>query len=126
MAVVDFKCGYCNSTFGSSDEMYRHVCAAKQAHTIPPNATETVLEEAQRIVLGARRDDYGTPLENHSRTAALWNAYIGSSIHVLTARDVCMLNILQKVSRDRHCPKRDNLVDIAGFALNAAMCSETT
>lgn len=30
-----------------------------------------------------------------------------------------MLNILQKISRDQHAPKLDNLVDIAGYAENA-------
>ena len=83
--------------------------------------TETVLEEAARVVDGPRREDYGHPAENHERTAAFWNAYLlGRS--VVSARDVCMLNILQKISRERHAPKRDNLVDIAGYARNAEMC----
>lgn len=83
----------------------------------------TVLEEAAQIVDGPRRETYGDPKENHARTAALWNAYLTSGPEfVLTARDVCMLNILQKISRDRHCPKRDNLVDIAGYARNAELC----
>jgi len=63
--------------------------------------------------------DYGAPLENHTRTAALWSAYLGITI---TARQVCMLNVLQKVSRDAHSAKRDNLVDIAGYARNAELC----
>lgn len=79
----------------------------------------SILEEAARIVDGPRRADYGTPLENHGRTAALWSAYLGVPI---TPRQVCMLNVLQKVSRDAHAPKRDNLVDIAGYARNAELC----
>jgi len=71
---------------------------------------------AQRAVYGARRHDYGTPKANHTRTARLWSAYLGVPI---TARDVCMLNVLQKVSRDRHRAVADNLVDIAGYAENA-------
>lgn len=46
----------------------------------------------------------------------MWSAYLGKKI---SARDVCMLNILQKVSRDLHGQKFDNLVDIAGYAENA-------
>jgi hypothetical protein len=33
-----------------------------------------------------------------------------------------MLNALQKISRDCNAPKEDNLVDMAGWALNAEMC----
>lgn len=84
-------------------------------HTVAP---ETVLAEAARVVDGPRRDDYGTPSENHGRTAAMWSAYLGVPI---TARQVCMLNILQKISRDAHAAKRDNLVDIAGYVRNAEL-----
>ena len=83
--------------------------------------TETVLEEARRVV-AERRASYGSPAKNHAMTAALWSAYLGVPV---TPRDVCHLNGLQKVSRDRTgTPKRDNLVDIAGFAENAQMVEE--
>jgi len=80
---------------------------------------ETVLEEAARIVDGDRRADYGHPADNHRRTAAMWSAYLGVGI---TPRQVCMLNALQKIGRDAHRPKRDNLVDLAGWARNAELC----
>lgn len=75
----------------------------------------TVLDKASAIVDGARRESYGTPRENHERTAAMWSAYLGV---VITARQVCMLNILQKVSRDAHRSGEDNLIDIAGYVRN--------
>lgn len=80
-----------------------------------------ILTEAQSIVDGPRRDDYGHPAVNHGRTAALWSAYLGVEV---SARQVCMLNILQKVGRDAHREKRDNLVDIAGWARNAELVGE--
>ena len=80
---------------------------------VNPQNRKTVALEAYDLVHGARQDAYGTPQDNHGRTAALWGAYLG---HPITARQVCMLNILQKISRDTHAPKRDNLVDIAGYA----------
>ena len=79
----------------------------------------SILSEAEAIVGGARQADYGTPLANHSRTAALWSVYLGITV---TPRQVCMMNVLQKVSRDANAPKRDNLVDIAGYAENANLC----
>ena len=83
------------------------------------NEEQSICAEAHRIVHGARRESYGHPRDNHSRTAALWSAYLGVPI---TARQVCILNVLQKVSRDAHRPGRDHLVDIAGYAENAQLC----
>ena len=82
-----------------------------------------ILKEAARVVDGPRQESYGHPLRNHARTAALWSAYLGVTI---TPRQVCMLNSLQKISRDANRAKRDNLVDLAGWARNAEMVSEPT
>lgn len=82
----------------------------------------TILHEAAQIVDGDRNEAYGDPDGNHGATAALWNAYLYRRYHyvaTLDARDVCMLNVLQKVSRDAHWRQRDNLVDICGYARNA-------
>lgn len=87
--------------------------------TMEDKKKQTILEEAAAIVSGPRREAYGHPAENHGRTAQLWATYLGCTV---TARDVCMLNVLQKVGRDKHKPGRDNLVDIAGYAENAQLC----
>lgn len=79
---------------------------------------ETVLEEAQRCVDGARQEDYGHPYDNHGRTARFWSTYLGIEI---TPEQVCFLNILQKISREMNKPTRDNLVDICGYARNTEM-----
>ena len=80
----------------------------------------TVLDDASKAVV-ARGESYGTPAENHGRTAAMWSAYLGAPV---TAFDVCMLNIMQKVSRAKCDPShRDNLVDVAGYAENAERCN---
>lgn len=65
---------------------------------------------------------YGTPAENHGCTGVMWSAYVSRRFGVdveITARDVCMLNALQKISRDANKAKRDNLIDLAGYAENA-------
>lgn len=79
---------------------------------------ETILAEAARITSADRNKTYGPPRDNHSRTAALWSAYLGVPI---TYRQVCWMNVLQKASRDVHKPGRDNLVDGAGFLRNIEM-----
>lgn len=85
----------------------------------PPKVS--VLEEASNVVNGPRRETYGHPRDNHSRTAAMWSAYLGIPISM---RQVCMLNALQKISRDVNKAHRDNLVDLAGWAANAEMVEE--
>lgn len=77
------------------------------------------LASAEDAICGDRNADYGPPEVNHARTAALWSAYLNVPI---TAREVCLLNILQKCSRDAHCQKYDNLLDIAGWAANGSVC----
>jgi hypothetical protein len=84
----------------------------------PPTFRETILHEAAQITSCDRNRTYGPPRDNHSRTAAMWSAYLGIT---LTYRDVCLMNVLQKISRDRHCPHRDALVDSAGYLRNIEM-----
>ena len=78
------------------------------------------LEEAERLTSTERREDYGPPHENHARTATLWSAYLHARGRpaALSPEDVCWLNILQKISRECHAPKQDNLTDAIGYILN--------
>jgi len=83
---------------------------------------ESVLAEAARVTAGDRQRYYGHPSDNHGNTAELWTAYLRRKYGItqaLGARDVCMMMILLKVSRDANAPKRDNLVDVCGYARNA-------
>lgn len=96
----------------------------------------TVLDEAAAITSGARRSHYGHPQDNHGCTAALYTAYLrrrgllapdgkySMGGPEVDAHDVCILNMLQKISRDANLRTRDNLVDIAGYARNAEMLTE--
>lgn len=80
-----------------------------------------IFDEAKAIVDGPRKDEYGTPRENHQRTADLWSVYLGVKI---TPEQVCMLNILQKISRSMNKITHDSLVDIAGYARNIELIQE--
>jgi hypothetical protein len=58
-------------------------------------------------------------MPNHQRIARLWNAYIANRKEPqsrLTPEDVARMMILLKIARDVFTPKRDNLVDICGYA----------
>ena len=81
----------------------------------------TILDDAAAAVHGVRPNDYGHPLDNHTRTAGLWSSYLSVTV---TPEDVAFLNILQKVSRGMHSITRDTLIDIAGFAANIEMIQD--
>ena len=76
-------------------------------------ASETVLEEAQRIIHGDRPAAYGHPLDDFARTGRLWGAVLG--IHDVPAETVALMLAMVKVSRQVNLPKRDNLVDLVGY-----------
>lgn len=75
--------------------------------------SETVLDEAKRLVYGAREASYGHPREDFTRTAAIWTAMTGTTI---TAPQVALMMIGLKLSRLCHDHKRDSIVDVAGYA----------
>ncbi len=92
-----------------------------------PESKNTFLDEAAEIVNGDRNKFYGHPLDNHGCTADMWSAYLSRRFGVsvlVTPEDVCVLNILQKTSREANMPKRDNLVDIIGYSLNVEMIED--
>lgn len=82
---------------------------------------ETILEEAQRLVHGDRQQDYGHPLDDFSKTAAMWSAILGCKV---TAEQVGLCMMTVKISRQLNRPKRDNLVDAAGYAATVQMVIE--
>lgn len=78
---------------------------------------ETILEEAQRLTHGPRQADYSHPLDDYTRTAALANAALAHKLkEPLSPEDLTVIMLLVKVSRHMHKPKRDNMVDAAGYA----------
>lgn len=95
-----------------------------------PVTCETILEEAQRIVHGARNRDYGHPIDNHGTTAAFFEAFFEATTRTrgklaVTPEDVCFLNILQKISRAANGRlTRDTLVDTSGYAANIEMVQD--
>jgi hypothetical protein len=88
------------------------------AKTIAPVA-EDVLEEALRITKGDRNASYGPPDQDFTRTAAMWSALKGVTFE---AREVALFMIALKLSRETHQRKRDNWVDVAGYARCGSLC----
>lgn len=85
---------------------------------------EPITLEAHRIVYGRGEQEYGHPRKNFQHTADLWNAQFQNILgegpaNKFTAEDVAYALILVKLSRQENFPKRDNMVDIAGYAETA-------
>lgn len=76
--------------------------------------TESVLQEAQRLVMGERRQDYGPVSPSFIRIATIWGAILERSV---TPEQVALCMIGLKMVRATQGYKRDSIVDIAGYAL---------
>jgi hypothetical protein len=78
-----------------------------------------ILTEAKSLVYGDRHAAYGPPVDDFTTQAAMFSAYLsrtnGRTVTV-RAEDIGPLMILVKVARQAHRPKRDNMVDAAGYA----------
>src|SRR5262249_4301155 len=84
---------------------------------------ESILQEAQRLTHGNRNASYGHPLVDYSRTAALVSAMLAHKLkEPLTASEMACAMICVKLSRQMNAPKRDNMVDLAGYAWVAQEC----
>lgn len=75
---------------------------------------ESILQEAENLIHGDRRGDYGHPLDDFTRTAKMWAAILG--LTTVTPEEVGLCMIALKISRECNKPKRDNLVDVCGYA----------
>jgi len=80
---------------------------------------ESVLLEAESIGNGDRNIDYGHPLDDFGKVAKMWEVVLGCSI---TAEQIGLCMICVKIARQTNRPKRDNMVDAAGYAETVQKC----
>jgi hypothetical protein len=76
---------------------------------------ENILQEADRIINGERRESYGGALESFERIAKLWEPIL-QDVDDITAEHVALCMIQLKIARYLVGAQRDSLVDIAGYA----------
>ena len=94
-------------------EMPEHEHKIKSEHTEPDGSLLNILQEAQAVVDGQRRDDYGDMDQSFLRIAGMWSGYLGVN---LDKYDVAHMMIMLKLSRACGKFHRDSYVDAAGYA----------
>jgi hypothetical protein len=112
--------------------------AAKLSDVAPPtpvgepigDPAAILLDQAKKIVTGARRQSYGTPEDNFTCIADLWTAYLQRRSAVKQEygpdqTDVAVMMVLMKVARLAETPNHaDSWRDIAGYAACGARASK--
>ena len=73
---------------------------------------KTIFEEAEQLINGKRREEYGPVLESFTHIANLWSQVLNIDI---TPQQVAQCMIAFKLHRECNKHKRDNLVDICGY-----------
>lgn len=71
--------------------------------------------EAATHVYGARQASYGHPATDFERTGRIWGAILGIDDVPPHLVALCMAGL--KISREVNAPKRDNMVDLIGYAI---------
>lgn len=72
----------------------------------------SILHEAEELINGDRQKDYDHPLDNFTRIAKIWSVILGIEV---TPEQVGLCMVGTKLAREAFSPKRDNLVDGAGY-----------
>ena len=74
---------------------------------------KSILSEGEEIVNGSRHSDYGDAKESFSRIATIASVMTGKE---LAPEDCCAVLMAVKLVRESFAHKRDNLVDLCGYA----------
>lgn len=91
----------------------------KAQHQRETQRGRAITEEAMRTINGERQDQYGNPEDTFGKIAALWTAYLSGagSVTGITPPMVADMMCLLKIAREKGGRgKRDNMVDLIGYA----------
>lgn len=97
----------------------RRVRNIVQEHPAEVTPRASVLREAESLITGDRNKAYGSPTQNFTNTAEIWTALLRHKLkdgETISPAEVASLMIGLKLARTVGEPKRDNWVDMAGYA----------
>jgi len=75
--------------------------------------SDSVCIIAEHLTAEDRCNQYGHPAINMAEIASMWSIILRTTV---TAEQVALCNIATKLCRQIHQSKRDNLIDICGYA----------
>tara|TARA_R110002020_G_scaffold432446_1_gene642466 strand:- start:51 stop:407 length:357 start_codon:yes stop_codon:yes gene_type:complete len=75
--------------------------------------SQSLLDEAKKLIGGDRQEDYGDKLKNHQNIANFWSIFLEKQI---TPHDVAICMALVKVARLMNQHKKDSYLDMAAYA----------
>lgn len=110
----DHRRNWC-SVCGKPREYYIH--NQNVPAVAPP---ENIADEALRIVYGDREKAYDDPNQNFRRIALMWTGTLDKKLRdgqCITPRDVALMFVQLKISREAFHPQHDNRVDMIGYTL---------
>lgn len=93
-----------------------------QSFNLIDDKTMSICQEADHLVSVDRQNQYGHPSDNFSDISVGWNVI--AETQNITAEKVGLMFIWAKICREKFKHKRDNLVDIAGFAKTIDLIDE--
>lgn len=88
---------------------------------------KNILHEADRLTSRDRNQDYGHPYDDFGKTAKIMTVILQDILKEgceVSREQVALCMIGVKLSRQLHQRKRDNLVDICGYARTLEMVIE--
>lgn len=88
-------------------------------HWSDGRGAETIFEEADRLTEHDRSSQYGPSDEHHGTTATIFSLLMRRKypdFPMLESGDVDMFFMADKLTREAHRHKRDNLVDLVAYA----------
>ena len=91
----------------------KHCVTFKEVKDMNEENNKSILSEAEEIVNGSRHSDYGDARESFSRVATIASVMTGKE---LAPEDCCAVLMAVKLVRESFAHKRDNLIDLCGYA----------
>lgn len=111
------RCYNCNSWWWKSSPERTLTFKVYTETPSPLDKPESVCAEADRIINGERRSAYGPVEESFVALAEAYSVVLRKKLkEPLTAHDAALLGVALKLVRESNAPKRDNRVDLCGYA----------
>lgn len=97
----------------SIDFMKGYEKGIREFNQIEDTIYPSLFSEAEKLISQDRRVEYGSAKESFERIAKVWSVLLRVEI---SAKQVAECMIAFKLLRENHQHKRDNLVDLMGYA----------